>query len=167
MTAADSSIELATLGRPFQLGMLYDCRSDSLVPGVTLWNLEELQKDIDVRPKPYTDFQIIASDSLEDKTSALNVEASLATSFFSGLVQLKGSAKYLNDKKTSKSQSWVYLHYLTTTHFEQLTMNHLGYSNVTYPNVFKEGPATHVVTAVLYGIQAFFVFDKQVSSEEK
>ncbi|MGH0118721.1 UNVERIFIED_CONTAM: hypothetical protein FKN15_005707 [Acipenser sinensis] len=166
MTTADSSIELATLGRPFQLGMLYDCRSDSLIPGVTLWNLEELQKDIDVRPKPYTDFQIIASDSLEDKTSALNVEASLAASFFSGLVTVKGSAKYLNDKKASKRQSRVSLQYLTTTRFEQLTMNHLGYSNVTYPNVFKEGTATHVVTAVLYGAQAFFVFDKQVSSEE-
>ncbi|KAK1155428.1 hypothetical protein AOXY_G27263 [Acipenser oxyrinchus oxyrinchus] len=166
MATADSSIELATLGRPFQLGMLYDCRSDSFIPGVTLWNLEELQKDIDVRPKPYTDFQIIASDSLEGKTAALNVEASLAASFFSGLVTVKGSAKYLNDKKTSKRQSRVSLQYLTTTRFEQLTMNHLGYSNVTYPNVFKEGTATHVVTAVLYGAQAFFVFDKQVSSEE-
>lgn len=27
------TIELACLGRPFQLGMLYDCRRDVLVPG--------------------------------------------------------------------------------------------------------------------------------------
>lgn len=26
-------IELAALGRPFSLGMLYDCRQDTLVPG--------------------------------------------------------------------------------------------------------------------------------------
>jgi len=27
------TIEMAALGRPFSLGMLYDCRNDSLVPG--------------------------------------------------------------------------------------------------------------------------------------
>lgn len=27
------TIEVAALGRPFSLGMLYDCRKDSLVPG--------------------------------------------------------------------------------------------------------------------------------------
>ncbi len=27
------TIELACLGRPFQLGMLYDCRKDLLIPG--------------------------------------------------------------------------------------------------------------------------------------
>jgi len=26
-------IETAALGRPFQLGMLYDCRRDALIPG--------------------------------------------------------------------------------------------------------------------------------------
>ena len=30
-------LEMPCLGRPFQLGTLYDCRSDSLIPGVTLW----------------------------------------------------------------------------------------------------------------------------------
>lgn len=28
-----NTIELAGLGRPFQLGMLYDCRRDVLIPG--------------------------------------------------------------------------------------------------------------------------------------
>ncbi|ROL49871.1 GTPase IMAP family member 4 [Anabarilius grahami] len=28
-------IETAALGRPFQLGMLYDCRKDALIPGAT------------------------------------------------------------------------------------------------------------------------------------
>ena len=35
MAAVDSSktVVLAALGRPFSLGMLYDCRNDSLIPG--------------------------------------------------------------------------------------------------------------------------------------
>ncbi|CAL8314910.1 unnamed protein product [Gadus morhua 'NCC'] len=30
---SDTTVVLAALGRPFSLGMLYDCRNDSLIPG--------------------------------------------------------------------------------------------------------------------------------------
>uniref|UniRef100_A0AAZ3R548 Fibronectin type-III domain-containing protein n=1 Tax=Oncorhynchus tshawytscha TaxID=74940 RepID=A0AAZ3R548_ONCTS len=43
-------------------------------------------------------------------------------------------------------------------------MDHLGAGNVKYSNVLQEGSATHVVTGLLYGAQAFFVFDQEVSS---
>ncbi|XP_029622589.1 stonustoxin subunit alpha-like [Salmo trutta] len=125
-----------------------------------------LQKDINVSPQPNTDFIIIASDSSEDKSQALNVSASLEASFLGGLVSVKGSAEFLHDKKTSKHQSRVSLQYRTTPRFEQLTMDHLGAGNVKQHNVFREGSATHVVTGILYGAQAFFVFDREVSSGE-
>ncbi|KAI7810051.1 hypothetical protein IRJ41_021576, partial [Triplophysa rosa] len=160
------TIELACLGRPFQLGMLYDCRRDVLIPGITLWDAEMLQKNINLRPQPNTDFKTIASDSSEDKVEALNVSASLEASFLSGLVSVKGSAEFLSDKKKSKHQSRVTLQYRTTTRFEQLTMEHLGAGNFKHCNVFEEGSATHVVTALLYGAQAFFIFDRKLSSND-
>uniref|UniRef100_A0A8K9UXL9 Fibronectin type-III domain-containing protein n=1 Tax=Oncorhynchus mykiss TaxID=8022 RepID=A0A8K9UXL9_ONCMY len=147
--------ELAALGRPFQLGMLYDCRRDVLIPGITLWDSEMLKKHINVCPQPNTDFKIIASDSSEAKSEALNVSASLEASFLGGLVSVKGSR-----------QSRVSLQYRTTTRFEQLTMDHLGAGNVKHCNVFQEGSSTHVVTALHYGASAFFVFDQEVSSGE-
>ncbi|XP_078251936.1 uncharacterized protein LOC144591790, partial [Rhinoraja longicauda] len=159
-------LQLSTLGRPFQLGMLYDCRSDTLIPGVTLWDLQTLQSNLDGRDKPSTEFHIIASDSMEKKAAALNVSGSLKASLLGGLVEVKGSAKYLSDTKESKQQARVTLQYKTTTRFEQLTMNHLGRQNITYPGVFDEGSATHVITAVVYGAQAFFVFDQMASSAE-
>ncbi|XP_078251127.1 uncharacterized protein LOC144591088 [Rhinoraja longicauda] len=159
-------LQLATLGRPFQLGMLYDCRSDTLIPGVTLWDLQTLQSNLDGHDKPSTEFHIIASDSMERKAAALNVSGSLKVSLLGGLVEVKGSAKYLSDTKESKQQARVTLQYKTTTRFEQLTMNHLGRQNITYPGVFDEGSATHVIIAVLYGAQAFFVFDQMASSAE-
>ncbi|XP_036845432.1 uncharacterized protein LOC110533276 [Oncorhynchus mykiss] len=160
------TIELAALGRPFQLGMLYDCRRDVLIPGITLWDSEMLQKHIDICKQQNTEFKIISSDSSEAKSEALNVSASLEASFLGGLVSVKGSAEFLHDKKISKRQSRVSLQYRTTTRFEQLTMDHLGPGNVKYCNVLQEGSATHVVTALLYGAQAFFVFDQEVSSGE-
>ncbi|KAJ4918542.1 hypothetical protein JOQ06_004175 [Pogonophryne albipinna] len=45
-------------------------------------------------------------------------------------------------------------------------MNHLGRGNVDHPYVFDQGIATHVVTGILYGAQAFFVFDREVSVNE-
>ncbi|XP_072898039.1 neoverrucotoxin subunit alpha-like [Hemitrygon akajei] len=160
-------MQLATVGRPFQLGMLYDCRSDTLIPGITLWDLQTLQSNVSSRDQPSTEFHIIASDSMDEKCSALNVSGSMKASLLCGLVEVKGSAKYLSDTKESKQQTRVTLQYKTTTRFEQLTMSHLGRQNITYPSVFDEGSATHVITAVLYGAQAFFVFDQMVSSAEK
>ncbi|KAF3857757.1 hypothetical protein F7725_010958 [Dissostichus mawsoni] len=113
-------MEVAALGRPFSLGMLYDCRNDSLVPG----------------------------------------------KFLGGLVQVGGSAKYLNDSKTSKNHASVTLNYQATTKFHELSMNQLGRDNVKHPYVFEKGIATHVVTGILYGAQAFFVFDREVSVNE-
>ncbi|XP_074506011.1 verrucotoxin subunit beta-like isoform X6 [Sebastes fasciatus] len=163
---ASGMMEVAALGRPFSLGMLYNCREDSLVPGMTLWDHDDLKRNISDRPQNYSDFEIVASESIADKSKALNVEASLKASFLGGLVEVEGSAKYLNDSKTSKNQVKVTLNYKATTKFQELSMNHLGRDNVKHPYVFDKGIATHVVTGILYGAQAFFVFDREVSEKE-
>ncbi|XP_039905250.1 uncharacterized protein LOC120744769 isoform X2 [Simochromis diagramma] len=165
-SGSGSTMEVAALGRPFSLGMLYDCRKDSLIPGLTLWDRDDLMKDVGERPQASNEFEIVASESISDKSSALNVDASLKASFLGGLVQVDGSAKYLNDSKSSRNQARVTLKYKATTKFQQLSMNHLGRGNVKHPYVFDQGLATHVVTAILYGAQAFFVFDREVSEHE-
>ncbi|CAL8366315.1 unnamed protein product [Boreogadus saida] len=82
------------------------------------------------------------------------------------MVEIGGSAKYLSDSKISSKQARVTLKYKTTTKYKELAMNHIGRGNVEYPYVFELGQATHVVTGILYGAQAFFVFDREVSEKE-
>uniref|UniRef100_A0A8B9HRL6 SNTX thioredoxin-like domain-containing protein n=1 Tax=Astyanax mexicanus TaxID=7994 RepID=A0A8B9HRL6_ASTMX len=159
-----TTIEIAALGRALFPGMLYDCRNDSFFPGITLWDKASLTQDLDVRRQPNTDLKFSASDSLSDQASLLDVSASLKASFLGGLVEVGGSAKYLNDKKSSANQSRVTMHYGQTTKFEQLTMTQLG--KITYPRVFDDKTATHVVTAVLYGSQVFMVFDRTTADNE-
>ncbi|XP_056595601.1 stonustoxin subunit beta-like isoform X2 [Triplophysa dalaica] len=159
-------MEAAALGRPFQLGMLYDCRKDALVPGITLWNQEKLQKSIRSRPQINTDFKVTASDSIDEKSHLLNIDGSLKLSLLGGLINVTGAAKYLNDTKKSFIQQRLTLHYHSTTRFEELTMNHLASENIAHPDVFDRDTATHVVTAVLYGADACFLFDREVSSDE-
>uniref|UniRef100_A0A8C1RDV3 SNTX thioredoxin-like domain-containing protein n=1 Tax=Cyprinus carpio TaxID=7962 RepID=A0A8C1RDV3_CYPCA len=156
--------EMAALGRPLFPGMLYDCRKDSFIPGVTLWDKKSLSEDLDSRPQLMTDLKFSSSDSLSDKSSLLDVSASLKASFLGGLVEVGGSAKYLRNTKSSNQQSRVTMHYSETSRFEQLTMNHLG--QFIYPQVFEQKTATHVVTAVLYGAQAFMVFDRSFVEDE-
>ncbi|ROL51260.1 Verrucotoxin subunit beta [Anabarilius grahami] len=161
---ASKAFELAALGRPLYPGMLYDCRRDSFIPGVTLWDKKSLSEDLDSHPQPLTGFKFRSSDSLSTKSSLLQVSASLKASFLGGLVEVGGSASFLRDTKSSNQQSRATMYYSETSRFEQLTMTHL--SNITYPQVFEQKTATHVVTAVLYGVQAFMVFDLMVSEGE-
>ncbi|KAK9972713.1 hypothetical protein ABG768_026000 [Culter alburnus] len=163
---ASETIEVAALGRSLYPGMLYDCHKDAFIPGVTLWDKKSLSEDLDTRPQPMTDVKFSSSDSLSDKFSLLDVSASLKASFLGGLVEVGGSAKYLRDTKSSNQQSRVTMNYSETTRFDQLTMTQLGSAHITYPEVFDQKTATHVVTGVLYGAQAVMVFDRTVSEEE-
>ncbi|CAG0890509.1 unnamed protein product [Darwinula stevensoni] len=158
--------ELACLGRPFLLGSLYDRREDRLVDGMTLWNEETLSKHLRKVPRTSCNFEIIAEDTISKKTSALNIDASLKLSVFSGIVEVSGSGKYLEDRKSSSQQSRITLQYKSTTRYESLTMEQLATEGIQHPNVFKMDIATHVVTGIEYGADAFFVFDRQVSSNK-
>ncbi|XP_048014004.1 NACHT, LRR and PYD domains-containing protein 14-like isoform X2 [Megalobrama amblycephala] len=166
-TVGVNVIETAALGRPFQLGMLYDCRKDALIPGITLWYPEKIRQDMRVHPKINTDFKVTASDSIQDKSSLLKTDGSLKLSVLGGLVSVSGAAKYLEDTKKSFRQQRLTLHYHSTSRFEELTMNHVVPENIVHREVFDNDTATHVVTAVLYGADACFVFDREVSSDEK
>nr|AIC84037.1 Tx beta-subunit [Sebastapistes strongia]AIC84046.1 Tx beta-subunit [Sebastapistes strongia] len=149
---------VAALGRPFTLGTLYDARKDKLIPGFTLWEDEVLQENTVESAQPSSVFEITASDSIEDKSSLMDIEASLKASFLGGLVEVGGSAKYLNDTKKFKNQSRVTLQYKATTSFKQL-MTNLETKHVEYSEYFQNIEATHVVIGILYGANAFFVFD--------
>lgn len=160
---SEKILSLAALGRPFHLGMLYDCRSDKLITGITLWDKQVLDDKV-IQPQENSDFHVIVSDSLDDKASALDVNASLKLSFLGGLLEVSGSAKYLDNRKSSSHQEQVTLQYKCTTRSEEMTMEQLGKGRIQHPEVFDHGTATHVVTGVEYGAQAFFVFDRQHSS---
>ncbi|KAM8730489.1 neoverrucotoxin subunit alpha-like [Acanthopagrus schlegelii] len=153
--AGSDPLEVAALGRTFALGTLYDAREERLLPGLTL------PGQITNTPQPYSNFEVSASDSIESKSSLLDIEASLKASFLCGLVEVGGSAKYLTDTKKFKNQSRVTCLYKATTHFNQLSMSQLETMINQEKESIRKGTATHVVTKILYGANAFFVFDSE------
>ncbi|XP_033963448.1 neoverrucotoxin subunit beta-like [Pseudochaenichthys georgianus] len=153
---ASEQKKMPALGRPFTLGMLYDARSDKLIPGFKLWNAETPK----TTPQYSSCFEMSASDSIESKTTLMDIEGSLELSFLSGLIAVGGSAEYLNDEKTFKNQSRVTFQYKATTNFKQLLLDDMTL-DTKQMEVIEKGSATHVVTGILYGANAFFVFDSE------
>ncbi|XP_056119684.1 uncharacterized protein LOC130097033 [Rhinichthys klamathensis goyatoka] len=158
-----NSIETAALGRPFQLGMLYDLRRDALVPGIRLWSKEQLQQNISEKPQINTVFTVTASDSIEEKSRLLNIGGCLKLSVLGGLISVSGAANYLKDTKKSFNQQRLTLHYHSTSKFEELIINRFASGDMAH---YSDDVATHVVTAVLYGADACFIFDRDVSLDE-
>ncbi|XP_061603445.1 stonustoxin subunit alpha-like [Phyllopteryx taeniolatus] len=155
------TMKVVALGQPFTLGMLYDARKDELIPGFTLWDRETLDRETSETTQKSSSFKITASDTIESRSSLMDIEASLNMSFLGGLVQVGGSAKYLNDQKKFKNQSRVTFQYKATTSFKQLSLPALGALNSQQKQIIEEGKATHLVTGILYGANAVFVFDSE------
>ncbi|XP_023196484.1 stonustoxin subunit beta-like [Xiphophorus maculatus] len=151
--------QVAALGRPFTLGMLYDASKDQIIPGVTLWDESTLQHMIMENSQHSSDFKITSSDSLDMKSNLLDVNASLKASFLGGLIEVGGSAKYLNDKKKSHNQSRITFQYKATTTFKQLNISADEMKKQLKIADDMKCLATHVVTGILYGANAFFVLD--------
>lgn len=159
-------IEIAALGRPFSLGTLYDVRSDMLIPGFKLWDNEQLKNNIEESVNWNTQFEIITEDSLQEKSKALGVEGSMKLSLLCGLIEASGSAKYVDDFLKTSHVTRITLQYHSTTKFRELTMDHLGKGKLNHPDLFDSNIATHVVTGITYGVDAFFVFDRTLSKEQ-
>ncbi len=163
----NQTIQKAATGQPFKNGMLYDCRSDTLIRGLTLWDEDYLQENLQETPLQSSNFQIEQSDSLNAKADLLNIEASLKLSILGGLIDISGAGSYLKDRVSSSLQERVTMRYECTTRAENLTMAHLGKDRITHPEVFANGIATHVVTGITYGARACLTFDRKYESSEE
>ncbi len=160
------SLELPALGRPFSLGQLYDARREAIVP-LSLWNKQKLEDYVITKDKFNTAFTVSARDSINDKCQLLNISVEAKLGILSGLVEARGSGKYIRDTKKSKNVVRVSFGYHVETFAKQLSMDVLGEQSYDHSEMFDKDVATHVVVMILYGADAVFVFEKATDSEKK
>ncbi|XP_042287598.1 neoverrucotoxin subunit beta-like [Thunnus maccoyii] len=184
---ASNYMVVSALGRQFALGKLYDTRNDKITGNVrrkpkysenlitysfhfptdtVLWDHKTITDKTVESSQTSSDFKMTTSDTLEEKSSLLDVEASMKASFLGGLIEVGGSAKYLNNKKKSQNQNRLTLQYKATTTFKHLSMSPIEAKNMQVVDDVLKGSATHVVTGILYGANAFFVFDSDRSESD-
>ena len=158
-----AKLEMPCLGRPFHLGTLYDCRTNCSIHGFTLWDPETLNEHVAQENQETSHFEVIVSDSLNNKANLFDVDPGLKLSMLSGLVKVKGAALFLKDQKSSKHLARVSLRYTSTSIYKHLTFNIKQLERVEHKEICN---ATHVATAILYGIDVILVFECEVSKNE-
>ena len=158
------TIELPVLGRSqLDLGTLYDMKRDKAIVGPKLWNQDNLANFFE-RKQRKTEFEIVASDDTNEKETSFNINANLKLSFLSGLVEVSGSAAYLDNRVQTSNTARVALKFDTRTFVRELKPN--VFTQLDYPDVLDKVDATHVVVGIEYGAAAVFVFDRTVSKDE-
>ncbi|KAJ7381835.1 hypothetical protein OS493_038734 [Desmophyllum pertusum] len=160
----DKVFKVPCFGQPFQLGMLYDCRSHQLVPGPTLWESDILKNASVSRVSPQSRYEVFTSDSLEDKMAILGVDSSLKFSLMTGLVSPSGTGKFIGDQKSSKKQARVTLKYESTSKFEEISLAQV--LKGLHRDISAEMTATHFLSGIEYGTEAVFVFDRDVDEKK-
>ncbi|XP_052098236.1 neoverrucotoxin subunit beta-like [Mytilus californianus] len=158
--------EIPALGRPFDLGMLYDCRTHNLLTDRRIWDEKNIKLHTVSHPQPQCDFDFTADDTISAKTAFLDINADLKLSLLCGWVQVHGSAKYLENHRKYTRQSRVTFKYRCRTHFKELLIREIMSERQINPRILSSENATHVVAGILYGTDAILVFDRTTTDEE-
>ncbi|XP_048018078.1 cytolytic toxin-alpha-like isoform X2 [Megalobrama amblycephala] len=157
--------EIVALGRPLDLGMLYDCRNDLFTSDGNLWDKHTVTRNRISWPQLKTHVKVLEDDSLQERCKAFEMSPMLRVSALCGLMELHGAAAFLNHPVQSQYQERFTLHYKTTTRLDMISQRLLQEGAPT--SAINATTATHVIIAVFYGAQAFFVFDKERISTER
>ena len=149
------SPDFKTLVLGFSLGFVYDLSAHQIYVR-KLWDEEELlDEKLTITEQGTSDFLVEISNSQEDRSSALDVEASIKLEIGSGAVSVEGSAKYVNSSNSNSQVCSVTYTSKKVTKTKSLNQSHLA--AVTYRTMLEEEKnATHVVSSITYGKNAHF-----------
>ena len=163
-------ITLDAMRPEFRLGSLYDRRTDNLLPGFTLWKEDSYKKEGFTSDRLASNQQwlIDSENTFSSKVWKLDIEPGLTLSLMGGLVDVKGHAKYLEDKSSSSNVAKVSLTYKETTVYRELTsdaLHNLDYRDLL-TNDEKKDEFTHVVVGIQYGGTCTMVFERKIKDGE-
>ena len=153
---------IKNLGGHIDVGQLYDASTDTRIPGEFLWYQNET-KLVNRSDIFFTEQSYGTSRNLLDRLDHLKLDASLKVSFLGGLIEISGSANYLNTQREYKNSYRVTRQY----HGEGKDISIDTEMSVVNHNNCKSPGATHVVTAVKYGFDAFMTFEVEKFEDEK
>jgi len=155
-------MEVEVLGRPAQLGSLYDARVSMFFPEASFWSKETVNNHTEIQETHSTTWEVGTDQTIKDKHQFMDIKADLSLSFMDGLVKVSGAAAYMSDKVEATSEVNVALKYHSQTHFSFINVH-------TAPDFGEEclsDQFTHLVTSVTYGNDVYFVFKRQTLDSE-
>lgn len=159
----DGISKTMALGRPFQLGMLYNLTTDTLISNTSLWNSNLIENSINYRFSPSNICEVHTENTITKKADLLGMDTYLKISVLTNPIELSGSAKLIHTRKTTQHKRSFIVKYSLTTYIHELKLTNLHENNI---EIFDENLATHVVIGILYGIEIYFIFDRVLYENE-
>uniref|UniRef100_A0A673LZY9 Si:ch211-281l24.3 n=1 Tax=Sinocyclocheilus rhinocerous TaxID=307959 RepID=A0A673LZY9_9TELE len=156
-------IEMAALSRPLSLGMLYDSQRNSFCQDIFMWDEDTLARMKVSLPRPQTYVKVLENDSPQERFRVLEMSPVLQSGTQTGQIKMTGAAAFLIHPE--QHQERATLHYRTTTRLDMISQRLL--QEVAPSALVGQTTATHVVSAVYFGAQAFMVFESDSSNHEK
>jgi len=130
-----------------------------------MWDEDTLARMKVSLPRPHTHVKVLENDSLQERFRVLEMSPVLQVGAQTGQIKMNGAAAFLNHPKQSNYQDRATLHYRTTTRLDMISQRLL--QEATPTALVGQTTATHVVTALYFGGQAFLVFDCDNSNHGK
>ena len=157
--------EIPAFGHGFRLGSVFDCRKSCLVDDISLWN-QPLQPTFTASSKASKlSFKIVPDDKLSTKLITLGVKDEMRLSLLTGLIKETELTKYVTDCCTSSNQVRIVLQCKCITKREKIAIDKIP--DVENTDFLQDDFGTHVVTEVHYGAEGYFIFDCEVTADEK
>ena len=158
-----SYFNIPCLGQPFHLGMVYDCCEEKSVFGLSLWNEDDIKNATVTRSHFSSRIEVYVTDSISERMKALGAEGNIKVSLLTGLAKTDGASKYVKHPPNQTDNARVVLHFKAVTKRKELVIDKLKEKS----SISNTDAATHAVTAIEYGAEAFFIFDCEVAPTEK
>ncbi|CAF1287756.1 unnamed protein product, partial [Rotaria sp. Silwood1] len=160
------ALKMMALDRPFKVGMLYDYKTDRLIPNMLLWDEKLISNYLTCHSSSSRTYEVHINNNLTELEYLFGIDNNLKLSILAGLVDLPGSNNLIDYCQRIKQTERFILQYSITTHSDELAIRHFRKSDVKHQDLFHQRVATHVVTDVFYGIEIFFVFNRKLSDNE-
>ncbi|KAJ7114279.1 hypothetical protein C8R44DRAFT_710106 [Mycena epipterygia] len=160
------SLEVNALGRPCELGQLYDSRSGQFLPGLFLFRSALIQPRVAAAKS--TKSSILEVKNFSDRAATLDVSASLSLSILCGMVTVNGTASYLStsqDTAESATIAAIAKFRTCTKSFDVLEL--MDNASITTEKAALQLHATHVVTSITYGGNVVATLTSKSSLKEK
>ena len=149
-----------SLGRPFELGMVYNCCIEKLLltEKVCLNETNPRETFLNLASPSISWF---TGDSMSQKSSFLNVDDNLAVSILLGLTKPQGATQVIKDHLKLALQERVILHLKYARCMKELDDNF-----TINESIARRTDGTHYVSRMTYGNELLIVFDKTHLNEQ-
>ncbi|CAF4512872.1 unnamed protein product, partial [Rotaria magnacalcarata] len=165
MRSTGGAITKQAFGRHGFIGSLYDIRSDRFEGG-NLFNRPLKSSMVLTADSASSEYIVDENISQKDTFNKLSIEASMKLSLMAGLIQVEGSAKYLNQTKTDSRTVRVTFMLNLKTKQEHLQISRADLYQYFSSDALENRNATHCVISIIWGARVAATFEQIMTNSE-